>query len=125
MIKWVTDISGKTAKPKVYFFRNGKPRRQLTEEEVRFYVSTGAIADVLVAGWVRKQAEMKVLKEFLTTPPSAPIRRTALLGKEGKSRVDKDEEAGEDDEPTEFKPNTRELYNYLDGMYKKTKFFNV
>lgn len=118
VIKWVTDISGKTAKPKVYFFRNGKPRRQLTVEEVRFYVSTGAIADVLVAGWVRKQAESKVLKESL-----------AGFGRNGGPSAQPTpaivREINTEEVPTEFKPNSRELYDYLDGMYKKTNFFNV
>jgi hypothetical protein len=69
VLKWVMNLRGSELRPKAYYFRDGRPTKQLTLAEMRFHVSTGNIVDKKVVEWVKARAaeteipELEVLEE--------------------------------------------------------------
>lgn len=103
-IRWGVSLRNKLPWPRAYYFSNGKVRKQLSMEEMRFHVSTGNIVDEKVVEWVKARTPEALAKtEQLSTASEATkvLQEDATKGNEG------------------FAPNSRELYDYLDSLYGK------
>jgi hypothetical protein len=100
VIKWVKTLRFKIDRPKAYYFRDGRPTKQLTLAEMRFHVSTGNIVDKKVVEWVNARAAETEMPELEEVEEKA--KPETLEDKEG------------------FAPNSRELYEYLESLYSKS-----
>ncbi|CAN1553417.1 hypothetical protein MCERE19_02265 [Spirosomataceae bacterium] len=138
VLKWVMNLRGSELRPKAYYFRDGRPTKQLTLAEMRFHVSTGNIVDKKVVEWVKARAaeteipELEVLEEkaepetFETEIPELEVLEEKaepetfetempeleVLEEKAKPETLKDKEG--------FAPNSRELYEYLESLYSKS-----
>lgn len=99
VIRWVKTLRFKIDRPKAYYFRDGRPTKQLTLAEMRFHVSTGKITDKKVVEWVNATIETERPKPKELEQKAEP---ETLENKEG------------------YAPNSRQLYEYLESLYSKS-----
>jgi hypothetical protein len=111
----------------VYRMKNGKCVKRLTAKEMEVLVSHGIIDDPQVKEYLEAEKELKLKREALhqergvEMTPFGSLRLRSGDAAQGttarKRRSDSDEGNG-------FAPRSPELYAYLDGLYKKTRWLN-
>lgn len=129
-------MRGSEDRPKAYFFKDGRPTKQLTLEEMRFNVSTGNLKDAEVIAWLAALDGGQVFKreEYSLSETSELSDGGVDLKTEGLNAeiLDGSPKAVISDGSPKavpknegFAPRSPELYNYLAGLYKIKTWGNV
>ena len=114
-IKWTKNHRTGRTRMAVYRMKNGKCVKRLTVKEMEALVSHGIIDDPQVKEYLEAEKELKLKRE------AQHLERGVVLA-ESSGRSARTDKANNADG---FAPRSPELYAYLDGLYKKTRWLNV
>lgn len=93
----------------VFRMKNGKCVKRLTVKDLEALVSHGIINEPEVKEYLEAEKEFKLKREAQHQERGVELARPKAIKQEGDG----------------FAPRSPELYAYLDGIYKKTKWLNV
>lgn len=103
VIKWHKNQINGAEKPRIYWFKDGKPVRQLRLLDIQLLVNEKTITDERVIEWLKCKEEVKL-----------------EASKDAPKPIQKFDENGE-----WLAPGSKELYDYLSGLYKIKTWGNV
>jgi hypothetical protein len=121
MIEYVTKWTEKQRKPyaQVYIFQNGKVRRRLAMHETRTLINEGHITDLKLIFWLNNYEASRKLRRSMFSSQKGIIMEDLKnqIAQETKPTPPKETKPLSTPKTNKLKPNSHELYKYLEGLY--------
>lgn len=122
VIKWHENDGDGIERPRIYWFRNGKPTRQLRLADIEQLVLEKEITDEKVLEWLKRKQNTGKLDGRRNG--GRGIVKDSDASPRPKVKLDADNKQICND-ARQLKAGSAELYEHLEAMYKKTKWLNV